>query len=367
MVLTSAKKLIMNICVALISSGVSLSAGYYVYTYMVNTPNQIVYKPSGDEYLLSFYNRNGRKLSGASGLLKLMTDPFTIYINYPNQHSYSYSINKHGFREGYESKKPHTAIVVGASAAFGYALDRNDKTFSSKLSYYSKKYNVINSAVVGFMSGQELAQTIHYLDDFNPSIYIVVDGWNDVYDAYAFATNWPVRNAPIGYNNTFIQIENQLAEYFQINQKEKASQIEYLKPAGEPLSEEDFFQKILETYVSNISKIHSFAHAREARLLLVFQPELGNKKVRSANEQDILEAWIDKYGYLDRRISERYSKFIAEAKRIFQKKNITFIDINADPEFTANPQTVFFDVVHPNELGHELIARIIHRALEEHF
>jgi lysophospholipase L1-like esterase len=217
------------------------------------------------------------------------------------------------------------------------------------------------------MSGQELAQMIHYLDDFNPSIYIVFNGWNDVYDPYAFTKNWPVRNAPVGYNNTFIQVENRLAEYFQTNRKEKPSKIEGIEPAGELLSEEDFFQKILEIYVSNIGKMHSFAHARQTKFLLVFQPELGNKKVRSVSEQNTLEAWIDKYGYLDRRISERYGKFITEAKHIFQTKNIIFIDINAEPEFTENPQTVFFDVVHPNELGHELIARIIHRALEEKF
>ena len=367
MLLTSRKKLIINICVALVSSGVSLSVGYYVYFYMIKPPKQVIYKPSDNEYLLSFYNRNGEKIGEANGLLKLMTDPFTIYMNYPNQKSYSYSINEYGFREGYESQKPHTAIVVGSSAAFGFALDSNDKTFASKLSRYSEKYNVINSAVVGFLSGQEFSQMVHYLDDFNPSIYIVFDGWNDIFDPYAFAKNWPVRNAPIGYNNAFFLVENRLAEYFKITQKERASQIERLEPVGEPLSEEAFFQKILEIYVANIDKMHSFARAREAKFLLVFQPELGNKKVRSSSEQNTLTTWIDKYGYLDKRISEKYNKLTTEAKRIFQQKNITFIDINDAPEFTENPQTVFFDVVHPNALGHELIARIIHRALGEHF
>jgi hypothetical protein len=176
-----------------------------------------------------------------------------------------------------------------------------------------------------------------------------------------------VRNAPIGYNNAFFLVENRLAEYFKITQKERASQIERLEPVGEPLSEEAFFQKILEIYVANIDKMHSFARAREAKFLLVFQPELGNKKVRSSSEQNTLTTWIDKYGYLDKRISEKYNKLTTEAKRIFQQKNITFIDINDAPEFTENPQTVFFDVVHPNALGHELIARIIHRALGEHF
>jgi lysophospholipase L1-like esterase len=367
MLLTPTKKLIINICVALVSSSVSLSIGYYVYFYMIKPPKQVIYKPSDNEYLLSFYNRKGERIGEAGGLLKLITDPFTIYMNYPNQKSYRYSINKYGFREGYESKKPHTAIVVGSSAAFGFALDSNEKTFASKVSRYSEKYNVINSAVVGFLSGQELSQMIHYLDDFNPSVYIVFDGWNDIFDPYAFVKNWPVRNAPIGYNNAFFLVENRLAEYFKINQKEQVSQIEALEPVGDPLSEDALFQKVLEIYVANIDKMHAFARARGAKFLLIFQPELGNKKVRSSGEQNTLTTWIDKYGYLDKKISERYNKFITEAKRVFQKKKITFIDINDEPEFSENPQMVFFDVVHPNELGHELIARIIHRALEESF
>ena len=367
MLLTPTKKLIMNICVALVSSGISLGVGYYMYVYIFKPPKQVAYKPSDNEYLLSFYNRKGEKIGEPGGLLKLIIDPFTIYLNYPNQKSYSYSINEYGFREGYESKKPHTAIVLGASAAFGFALDSNDKTFASKLSRYSKKYDVINSAVVGFLSGQELAQMVHYLDAFSPSTYIVFDGWNDIFDPYAFAKDWPVRNAPIGYNNAFFLVEGRLAEYFKITQKEQASKIEELKPVGESLGEEAFFQKILETYVANIDKMHSFARAREAKFLLVFQPELGNKKIRSSSEQNTLTTWIDKYGYLDKRISERYRKLITEAKHAFQKKKITFIDINDEPEFSENPQTVFFDVVHPNELGHELIARIIHRVLDENF
>ena len=58
---------------------------------------------------------------------------------------------------------------------------------------------------------------------------------------------------------------------------------------------------------------------------------------------------------------------ITQAKNHFREKSISFIDINEQPEFTETPQTVFFDVVHPNGLGHELIARIINRVLEEKF
>jgi hypothetical protein len=37
--------------------------------------------------MFSLYNRKGEKISDMEGSLKLMTDPFTIYKNYPNQKS----------------------------------------------------------------------------------------------------------------------------------------------------------------------------------------------------------------------------------------------------------------------------------------
>jgi phospholipase/lecithinase/hemolysin len=58
---------------------------------------------------------------------------------------------------------------------------------------------------------------------------------------------------------------------------------------------------------------------------------------------------------------------IVKAKDRFREHSIDFIDINDQPEFAETPQTVFFDVVHPNKLGHELIAQIINRVLEEKF
>jgi hypothetical protein len=46
---------------------------------------------------------------------------------------------------------------------------------------------------MGFLSGQEVAQMVHYLDEFNPSLYIVFDGWNDIYNPYTFAKAWPMQ------------------------------------------------------------------------------------------------------------------------------------------------------------------------------
>jgi lysophospholipase L1-like esterase len=341
----------------------TLAVGYYIYGHMVKKHNQGVYRLENSTYLHSFFNQRGQKLSELDGMLKLSTDPFTIYKNYPNQKSANYSINKYGFRDGYTSNKPYTAIVLGGSAAFGFALDSNDKTFSFKISLYNRKYNVINSAVIGFLSGQELAQMVHYLDDFNPALYIVFDGWNDIYGPYALTKSWPVVNPPIGYVNAFLMIENRLAEYFQTIRKEKNLPDLTLAPIGELLDERVFFKEILKKYTTNILKMHHFANSRGAEFLLVFQPELGNKKKLSNEEKEALESWNSRFAYHDKKISERYKMLISEAKKIFQEKNIAYIDINSEPEFTEIPQTLFYDVVHPNELGHEIIAKIINHAL----
>ena len=44
------------------------------------------------------------------------------------------------------------------------------------------------------------------------------------------------------------------------------------------LNERAFFQKILNTYILNISKMHAFANSQSARFVVVFQPELGKQK-----------------------------------------------------------------------------------------
>jgi lysophospholipase L1-like esterase len=364
-VVVGLKKLLMNICIALVSTSISLAVVYYIYSSLSKTADQVTYKETESDYLLSFYNRKGQKIGESDGLLKITTDPFTIYTNYPNQKTARYSIDEHGFRAGYTSEKPFTAIVIGGSAAFGFALGSDDNTFASLMSRQSQKFNVLNSAVVGFLSGQELSQMIHYLDNFRPDLYIVFDGWNDIYDPYAFTKTWPVRNAPIGYNNAFLQMEGRLAEYFLVGKEDIKK--EEIAPAGNALGEGEYFQKIVHEYVSNIAKMHAFATSRGAHFLLVFQPELGNKKIRSPTEEESLRAWIEKYGYLNSDITNKYKTLIVKAKDRFREHSIDFIDINDQPEFAETPQTVFFDVVHPNKLGHELIAQIINRVLEEKF
>jgi hypothetical protein len=364
----SRKNLAVNVCIAGISCIISFTIGYYIYSNMRKLREKTVGMNIDDDYQVSLFNHEGRRLSETSGPFRLITDPFTIFNNYPNQKSKSYSINKYRFRDGHTSDKPYTAMVVGGSAAFGWHVNDNEKTFSSQLSRINPKYNIINGAVVAFLSGQELAQMIHYLDDFHPNLYIVFNGWNDVSDPYLVTQNWPATYTSFGFYHFFSDIENRLAEYYKLTSNDINSQTSPLEPIGKPLDEQDYSQLILKRYTTNVKKMYSFASSRNAKFLLVFQPELTSKRVLSEDEKKFLTASNQRpYTYLDKNISKIYKNLIEESKKIFDYSNIAFIDINDEPEFCEKDETLFYDVVHPNVQGHEIIAKILQRVLMEKF
>ncbi|MDY6991295.1 MAG: SGNH/GDSL hydrolase family protein [Pseudomonadota bacterium] len=366
------KNSIINLSILFFSTSISVLFAYYLYTYLNKSPeSEILPDEETSDYALSFYNSEGQKITERNGRLKLVTDPFTIYRHYPNQSSNSYSIDRYGFREGYINEHSNQlAIVLGGSAAFGQGLTDDHQTFASEISRINPKYNLLNAAMVGFLSGQELSQMVHYLSDFKPSLYILFDGWNDIFVPFTYVKDWPVSHAPIGFNNNFFMIEQRLYHYYLVNkrdEKDKDKSIATLPPLGEPLDEAEYFHKIKERYIANILKMSKFSKSNGANFLLVFQPELGNKKIISSAERNTLKTWNQSLHYLDKKIPEKYKQFITDVKQTLQEHNILFIDINEISEFNENPKTLFYDPVHPNSLGHKIIAKIINSVLLEHF
>lgn len=362
-------KWIINSSIVTISTIASIVLGYTAYIHLKQLPAPVVYQGHGSDYALSFYNSKGQKLSKQNGTLKLKLDPFTIYRNYPNQKAASYTINNDGFRDSYlNPNAEQLAIVIGGSAAFGQGLNDNIETFSSHISRFNSKYNVINAGTVGFLSGQELSQMIHVLDYFTPSLYIVFDGWNDLFEPYMYAHGWPTNGGPIGFNHVFFRIENQLASAVQKEQNSKKETTKPLHIARRVFrNESEYFKKVLANYISNIDKMNAYANARNASFLIIFQPELGNKKKLSPIEKQLLKKWNKKYKYIKKGIPRKYTKLIHNAKLFCKENNIAYMDINEEPKFSENSKTLFYDIVHPNEQGHKIIAELINDILISKF
>jgi lysophospholipase L1-like esterase len=311
-----------------------------------------------DEYGLSFVDQNGRVLSSLTGPLNLVLDPFTIYAHWPNQHTRLFNIDDRGFRVTPRRAAKPRMVVLGGSTAFGYALPSDAHAFPWLLAERFSDFEVINAGIVGYLSGQELASMVHRLDHLRPVVYVVFDGWNDLYDQGLY-----LHRAPnlFGFNNQFFDIQNRLVSYHLLTGGQQAHVgIGRTKPM-EP--EAAYLDALHASYAANLNLMRAFATARGARFLAVFQPELGNKVHRSPAEIKTLEKWNVLHKYLDRKFPAKYARMIRTAKDFCEREAIPFVDPQREPELRDTAETLFYDPPHLNERGHVLIADILERRL----
>jgi len=145
-------------------------------------------------YTWSTYTFWGDQIGSQRGLLKLMLNPLVGLVNLPDQSTQFFRINHLGFR-GPElaSKGPHRhrVILLGGSAAFGTGLESDAETLSAQLEQRLPDVDVVNAAVIGHRSGQELALLSSELVDLEPDQVVTLDGWNDFWAIQQKPTPWP--------------------------------------------------------------------------------------------------------------------------------------------------------------------------------
>jgi len=350
-------------------------------------------------YDISLYTHNGKKISQYTNPLKLATTPYTIYKNLPNQKTQAVTINALGFRgretQSIGGKKKERIIVVGGSCVFGTGVSNDSETFHVMLENLNNKYEVINAGVVGFLSGQELTYVVTELVDYRPDIIIAFDGWNDLFFTW-YHDVWFGRQREsneMGFNcNVFLtRIEAQLvANYLSqvgifssfkrffnvlVDQsvivstiqekiagfKQKSYPFGLTEKRGDVTKQrdDDYFEKITNTYTKNLKKMHDFCHSQGIKFLVVFQPEVGLKSNINSEERNFLSGWSYLFSNYENEFPNLYKLFIERSKKILAEKRVNFIDINTYPAFKNNDKTLFKDVVHTNKNGNEVIANII--------
>ena len=176
-------------------------------------------------YQLQFVSPEGKPYANQpiNGELQAQRNPLLGYQLLPNQSNQFWSLNAQGFRED-ETLSPKKAdgeiriFIVGGSTAFGQLNTSNSNTLAHKmetlltqrieqqrtkpetfqppvLPYWADKvqeslslpprikdgqYRVINAAVPGYASGNDLAQLMHQVVRYNPDIVIVLNGYPDL-------------------------------------------------------------------------------------------------------------------------------------------------------------------------------------------
>jgi hypothetical protein len=178
-----------------------------------------------EAYRLKFLSPNGqpyRELP-TSGALSAIRNPLMGYQLMPTQKSQFWAINPQGFRDTkpLTPEKPQGEVrifVLGGSAAFGQLSSNNESTFAHQLeqllnvqvteqrnnpSRYQpeilpylaedvdkalalppriadRQYRVINAAVPGYASGNEMAMLMQQVVNYSPDMVVVLDSYADL-------------------------------------------------------------------------------------------------------------------------------------------------------------------------------------------
>ncbi len=306
-------------------------AGWLAYV-SFSRPEPAGYSNADGAYEISFFNRDGQRVSGRNGPLALVLDPYTVYANLPDRRTRAFTIDSHGFRGGIADKSRPKAFVLGGSAAFGWGLERDEQLMTAILNREQSKYTFVNAAVIGFVSGQELAHLVHHLDPFRPEVYVILDGWNEIAEQLG-------RSGDLGVNKNFSLFSSRLHEYAVLTDSTGiAAEPDPEAPAASPA--ENTLASIEQNYCENLERMDTWAKARGARFLVLFQPDPAGRRNPTERERGLRHALLDEYRLL-----------VEHALAFCRERGIECCDVISRPEFQDSPETLFLDVIHLSPAG----------------
>lgn len=305
-------------------------------------------------YWWQFLTHDGRDIGYEhKGPLRLALHPYAIYANLPNQRSEHFSTDEHGFRGnglGQMLTGKRRIVLVGGSTAFGTGLENDGETVAAQLGQRLDA-EVINAAVIGHGSGQELTYLLTELVDLRPDLVIALDGWNDYYKRLE------VSDPRLLGMNGFDEIEDRLVASARVDEAslfDRARSLPHIlfprvsarvrhsrigRWAGWAKEHERHpppLDLAVTRYVENLTKMHKMGHAFSFQFLAVMQPDVG----RGAD----------------------YRKFRVKAESLLMKEKIWTLNLGDREEFLSS---MFLDTMHLNGEGHALMADLIARTIQD--
>ncbi len=305
-------------------------------------------------YWWQFLTHDGRDIGYEhKGPLKLALHPYAVYSNFPNQSADHFSIDERGFRtngHGFQHEGKKRVLLVGGSTAFGTGLENDRETVAAQLSRLLD-VEVINAAVIGHGSGQELSYLLTELVNFEPDVVLALDGWNDYYKRLE------LQDPRLLGMNGFDEIESQLVAlaglkdpsllkrltnvprllFPRISHRVKYSRIGLWMgwlDRGEAPSPS--IEQAAHRYVENLTKMQKIGTAFHYRFLVAMQPDVDH--------------------------SSGYQVFREKAGSALRRGGIRVLDLGARKEFVPR---MFMDQMHLNVDGHRVMADIIAGAIRE--
>ncbi|MGA7938009.1 MAG: SGNH/GDSL hydrolase family protein, partial [Kovacikia sp.] len=359
------------------------------------------------------------------GRLKVKYSPLMGYRLVGNQQSNVWGINDQGFRSSdpIAPAKPKDEVrifVLGGSTAFGQLSSNNQTTFANKLEtllnqqvatqkgnpkkfrpdvmpYFADelakamalparirevRYRVLNAAVPGYMSGNELSQLSLQVLAYQPDFVVLVDGYADLLvPSTQEGTDIPGNEELLTHatGHFFSNLNQSLKhgiyqsylvrgfQYWVLRPQDAIHQL--IPPAGNEVAlpqhlaadPQELNQRVAR-YRNNLEQIARLTSAAKIPLILALQPEITSRNPNnlSPHEKKILDQLEPTY---TERVKEGYAQLqqsVDQVKGDFSKGLITLNLNNAYANFAGE---AFQDAIHLTDEANTVLANQLYEMI----
>ncbi len=378
-------------------------------------------------YRLKYLDPSGAPYDGLpdQGHLTVKRSPLLGYKLVGNQQTAFWQINAQGFRDDQpvtvvRPKDDVRIFVLGGSTAFGQMSSTNQKTIATQLEtrlnqqvatqknspnkfrpdrlpYYadeltkamalpprirSSRYQVINAAVPGYASSNELTQLALQILAYKPDFIVVIDGYADLLlpsdqdgaDVPAFES---LSNNASNHFTASVseQFKRWLGQSFLIKsyqhwvlQPQEALKV-VIPPepnANTPLAERlpangDELNRRASRYGKNLEQIVHLTAGAKIPIVLALQPEITSRTVSTLTprEKKILNQVGQTYTQRAKAGYAQLQQSIAQVKPSFPP-GVTTLNLNEGTQFEGE---AFYDPVHLTDAGNTAIAARLYDAI----
>jgi lysophospholipase L1-like esterase len=381
-----------------------------------------------EAYQLKFVNEKLQpyKTSGREGALVAKHSVSVGYQLVENQQHKYWQINERGFRDRdpVPLAKPQDEIrifLLGGSTAFGHGTPSDRSTIGEYLEarlqqrlqqqqgspqqYRSEslpqepdklkaalakplkikegKYRVINAAVPGYSSGNELAQLALQIVNYKPDLIIVLNGYSDLMlDAGEQATEIPQLEAYGGdtptdvksYISQVIQpLEDtsylaQIAREHWLNSDRASDKTNFiLSESPENLTQylptdTAELQRRVDRFAQNHQQMMRIAAGAKIPLIIAMQPEITGRDPSKLTPREGAIATQLGRGYI-RQVKKLYPEFVEANKALEQSFPHNIKAVNLYNLSDKYPSPSFIDAIHLNEKANQQVAEQLYYAI----
>jgi len=279
-----------------------------------------------------------------------------ITVVSPNQDKDTLNINSHGFRGSdiakEKSDNTYRIFTIGGSTMFGYGSTSDNTTIAGYLQNefentdLGMKIQVINAGIPAADSYSESIYIKNKLIEFEPDLFIVYDGWNDLdHDIVEFSQNtseisdegnseFRFKNFPF-YRTPFV--------IWDILYSPSSHWDNYI-------IDESKTNKKIDLWIERWGEICDLGKIKNFDTIVTIQPMLGTGNKILSSDESSLAPYLDEHFGIIRGLEKMESQISELDKNCIKTASLKNI-------FDGIDEPIFYDIGHTNDFGNKIIAK----------